>query len=183
MASDHSESHDQFHLAKQEWGPGPWQNEVDFQAWDYMGFSCIAVRHEHFGHFCGYLAVPPDHPWHGQSDEDLMGEEEGAECVDVHGGITYSALGQVYLARHKGIGSEDWCIGFDCGHSGDLMPGMEASLGRLRELTDQATLTSPSLPFWGESVYRTLSYVRYQVNRMAHQAYRATKLKEIRNGK
>jgi hypothetical protein len=69
-------------LAK--FGPGPWVEEPDRIEWRIDGVPCLMVRNESGGHWCGYAAVAPGHPWHGTeyNDVDLL---EG-----VHGGLTYS---------------------------------------------------------------------------------------------
>lgn len=50
----------------------------------------------------GYVVVPPGHPLHGVSYQELRG-------IDVHGGLTYSEPD-----IHNG-----WCLGFDTAHFGD----------------------------------------------------------------
>lgn len=90
---------------------GPWNNEptgpVEFE---HAGVDCRLQRGP-FGAWCGYVAIPRDHPLYG-TDATLD------ECValDVHGGVTYTGSGI--------IGNEDkFVIGFDCAHCGDLVPG------------------------------------------------------------
>ena len=63
------------------------------------------VGHNGMGVRCGYVAVPPGHPWHGRDTADL-------EAVEVHGGITYSAPA-----------GGAWWVGFDCGHARDRPDG------------------------------------------------------------
>lgn len=104
----------------------------------HAGLACEVIR-TRMGHYCGYVNVPPDHPWFGldysdkvsvpQSviDRDIGPNDLGiiplfcahdvtAEAcsidlaISVHGGITY-ANGN----KDKGI----WQFGFDCAHSGD----------------------------------------------------------------
>lgn len=45
-------------------------------------FPCAIVKHESLGTLCGYIGVPPCHPWYGQ-DHDGIGR------LHVHGGLTY----------------------------------------------------------------------------------------------
>jgi hypothetical protein len=60
------------------------------------------------GYGCGYIGLPPEHPWHGKNYMELE--------VDIHGGLTYS---------NKSVGKDPadgyWWIGFDTAHSGDNM--------------------------------------------------------------
>lgn len=59
------------------------------------------------GYGCGYIGVPPEHPWYGQHYDNLHG-------VDVHGGLTYS---------DNSVGKEPadgyWWLGFDTAHYTD----------------------------------------------------------------
>lgn len=67
---------------KSDWGAGPWQDEPDRVEWDHAGLPCLAARSPTGGNWCGYAAVPPGHPLHGQ--------DYNAVDVDVHGGLTYA---------------------------------------------------------------------------------------------
>lgn len=66
------------------------------------GFKCT-IFEMYMGHLCGYLHIPRGHALWGKHYNDID--------VDVHGGLTYS--------QPEG---EDWVIGFDCAHLGDLVP-------------------------------------------------------------
>jgi hypothetical protein len=79
--------------------------------WDYRGLQCVVVRADLGGrsimkHRCGYVRVPPSHPWHGKFYDDID--------ADVHGGLTFAAIEP--CTHEDGIG---WWIGFDCAHLGD----------------------------------------------------------------
>ena len=52
------------------------------------------------GEYNGYVSLPPEHPWHGVSYDDIP--------VEIHGGLTYSRMEE---AR--------WVIGFDTCHLDD----------------------------------------------------------------
>ena len=97
------------------------------------------------GHRCGYVAIKPSHPLFGfDYDADIKSPEllqeiksstigkksiidvmcwDGestklAILIDVHGGLTYSALG--HLTSYPTIQFDKvWWLGFDCGHYGD----------------------------------------------------------------
>lgn len=96
-------------------GSGEWIDEPDSVEFEYEGFKCLISRiwkkgypnttRRFGGHLCGYVILTKDHPYFGKSsDLDL----------EVHGGITF------------GEGDEDtWMIGFDCAHSGDIVPTMD----------------------------------------------------------
>lgn len=137
------------------WASGPWDNEPDREDWIHeSGLPCMVLRHSRNGTWCGYVGVAPGHPWHEQDFMDIDAE--------VHGGPTYSAAcwgdpphGICHVPAEGGHDAR-WWIGFDCNHAWDLAPGYFA---RNPEFS----------PFDGE-VYRTLSYVRSETNRLAAQA-------------
>lgn len=70
------------------------------------GFICEVARHPESLHLCGYIHLPPEHPWYGK-DYDYVD-------ADVHGGVTFSDLGPLNL----------WKVGFDTAHVGDIIPSM-----------------------------------------------------------
>src|SRR5881397_2025724 len=104
---------------KKQWGSGPWQAEPDHVEWidEATDMPCIANRNMILGHWNGYVAIPPGHPY-----------LENKVDVKVHGGITFRGP----CNKKVGICSEQAredieFIGFDCGHCFDLSPGMEAN--------------------------------------------------------
>lgn len=70
------------------------------------------------GTLCGYVAVPPSHPWHGVPYDNID--------VSTHGGLTYSDScdddGPICHVPSPGESDEVWWVGFDCGHCYDVMP-------------------------------------------------------------
>lgn len=98
-------------------GYGDWIDEPDWVKFEYVGFNCLiarVVKREPYaneeayfgGHLCGYIFLPDNHPLHGKPIDEID--------LDCHGGITWSEL------------TDEGCmIGFDCGHSMDLIPTME----------------------------------------------------------
>lgn len=133
-------------IDKTGWGEGPWQHEPDRVEFEHAGLPCLMQRHERFGHWCGYAAVPPGHPAYGKDLDDID--------VEAHGGVTYAALcaGAICHTPKPGEPDNVWWFGFDCAHAFDLIPAM----------------THPSLRFPDEH-YRDLTYVRGQVERLAEQ--------------
>jgi hypothetical protein len=104
----------------------------------HAGLQCRVVLTS-LGHHCGYVAVPPDHPWFGldYTDEvpvpqEVIEREINIEeigiinlfctdepttdacpivlAVDVHGGLTFA---------NKFNDADLWWFGFDCAHAGD----------------------------------------------------------------
>lgn len=155
---------------KTTWGPGPWQDEPDKMQWidEATGLDCLIVRNR-LGALCGYVGVPPEHPWHGLAYGGVGEDYDNAPdaIIDVHGGLTYADACQEDVAEAEGIchvpapGRPDnvWWFGFDCAHSFDVVPGMEAR--------DRERGHAP-IRFGGET-YRTVGYVQRECRRLALQ--------------
>lgn len=121
---------------------------MEFQ---HAGLPCLLVRHARLGQWCGYAAVPPTHPLHGCSYDDVD--------VSVHGGLTYANACRGLICHVPKPGEPDnvWWFGFDCAHLWDLAPGMDATTRALGFERDR------------DDVYRDLAYVRGQTERLAEQ--------------
>lgn len=142
---------------KSDWPRGPWDDEPDKAEWrdEATGLPCLIVR-SGTGALCGYVGLPPQHPWHGASYQNL-----GAH---VHGGLTFSGPCDPAEAPETGIchvplpGESDdvWWLGFDCGHVFDRMPAFEQFPGFAG-------------CFGRESTYRDFAYIRAEVTRLAAQ--------------
>lgn len=145
----------EYRVSRAGWPAGPWDAEPEDRIeWrdDATGLPCLMVRPDH-GAWCGYVAVPPGHPWHGRDAEEVF--------ADVHGGLTYASAcgGHVCHVPRAGEPADVWWLGFDCVHSGDAAPG-HMRLDRLRALRSWET-------------YRTAAYVRGECASRAAQAHAA----------
>lgn len=80
-----------------------------------FGFDYCILEHPRMKHLLGYLAVPADHPWFRKDYNKI-------NCT-VHGGLTFAGDNDGYPYKAEG---DVWWVGFDCAHSYDRMPGMEA---------------------------------------------------------
>ena len=106
------------------------------------GFKAAVIKHNSFGHLCGYVGVDKKHSLYAKgyhqhcdclipSRDKAMkgkvgkrgvismfcydGESASMDIVfDVHGGVTYAGTDKEYPIKSK----LHW-IGFDCGHAGD----------------------------------------------------------------
>lgn len=147
---------------KGELGPsGPWTDEPDKVQWvdKATGLDALAVRNRH-GAWCGYVGVPPEHPWHGKSYD--QGPED---MIEVHGGLTFSASCREGLPEGEGVchvpypgrPANVWWFGFDCNHAWDYAPVMYG-----------ADWDDPDV------VYRDLAYVRGEVAYLAAQLAKVT---------
>src|SRR6185437_747866 len=123
---------------------GKWMTEPTESHWvdEDTGLPCFICRRNRLGHWCGYVGIPERHPHWG--DDDSSG------CIDfvVHGGVTY---GQIDPKKDKacGLDKPHWWIGFDCAHSGDMVPEWDR-------------------PGSG-NIYRDMNYVRDECLRLAKQ--------------
>jgi hypothetical protein len=141
-------------------GTGPWNDEPDKAQWvdPDTDLDCLIVRNPG-GALCGYVGVPPGHPWHGQDYDDVS--------VHVHGGLTFASRCQEGAEDGPGVchvpapgrPADVWWLGFDCAHAWDKSPIMEAALPE-------------GLKF--DNVYRTFAYVQAEVTRLAAQVRQAT---------
>jgi len=144
-------------LAK--FGPGEWMDEPDHVEFRHAGFVCLIHRNGS-GALCGYVGVPPGHPWHGKSDSDV---HSMCDEINVNGGLTYANECSPPLCHVPEPGEPEhlWWLGFDCGHCNDVSPSMvkwERDRGRER--------SSSSM---GET-YKTISYVRFDTKGLAELA-------------
>lgn len=133
--------------------PGEWHDEPDRVDFEAHGFPCILKR-AGMGAWCGYVGMPPGHPWHGTNDVD----------ADVHGGITYAARcdGEICHVSKPGQSDDVWWLGFDCNHYNDLAPAL-------------LLLDAPFYPGYdGEYLYRTVDVARQWTEQLAKQAAIAT---------
>lgn len=129
------------------WPSGPWDNEPDRLDFEHAGLPCLLNRGS-LGVWCGYAAVPPGHPLHGKSCDDVD--------VDVHGGLTYANQcdGEICHIPKPGEPDNVWWFGFDCAHCDDTAPRLLAHM--------------PSSIF-PRSAYRDLAYARHETEQLAEQ--------------
>ena len=127
---------------------GPWWDEPDRKDWEHEGFACMAKRHRRSGNWCGYVGVPPGHPWHGKAYGDIDAE--------VHGSLTYAEECQGDICHTPKAGEPEhlWWLGFDCAHCYDASPVGDEFMA------------------W-DATYRTLQYVQHETESLAQQAKEA----------
>lgn len=111
---------------------------------DFNGLTTLCLRHGSLGHWCGYVGVPSGHPLHGKGYDDIHSTAE----IDVHGGLTYAG-------DHAPTKESDgtWWFGFDCAHSGDLVPGMRSG-------------------FSVGDTYKDVEFVKAECERLAEQLWK-----------
>lgn len=149
-----------YYIPDESWGPGPWQEEKeDNILFTYKGYTCLAKRNAMYT-WNGYIALPPEHPW--------CSKDYTVIDAEVHGGLTFSD--RIVLALKSGNLPEMWWIGFDTGHARDLSPVMS---------------TWVFLPDDFVPTYKTLAYVKEQIEMLADQAeeqWKETQV-EVQNNK
>lgn len=155
---------------RSRWASGPWDDEPDKLSWidEATGLDCLIVRN-HMGGLCGYVGVPPEHPWHGVAYCEHLGEPCAEEycyehrpesLVSVHGGLTFSEFcaehgdigGSVCHVPAEGRPANVYWFGFDCAHHSDRQPGMAEYEG-----------------LSADEVYRDVAYVRAEIESLAAQ--------------
>lgn len=89
-------------------------NEGNEKLFTHRGVQCLVLRMP-MGHLNGYVSIPKDHAWSGKEYDEIMQEHKYE--VPAHGGLTFSGRG-------SSLGNEclqdNWVIGFDTAHAGDL---------------------------------------------------------------
>jgi hypothetical protein len=124
------------------------KQEGDYKKFIHRGLFCEIRRNGDLGNLCGYVTIPM---YSKLLEGSLL--EEGAidNIVSPHGGVTFNNVSK----------NGDYIIGFDCGHSGDLIPGM----AKFSSFTN--------------GVYRDMEYVENEVRQMANDIADADKTIEI----
>lgn len=154
-------------IDKTAWGDGPWTNEPDRVEWRQYGFACLALRHPRQGNWCGYVAVPPGHPWHGRYD-DMLDEE--VRPAEIHGTLTFAAGcmedGRPHRERichvpRPGESDDVWWLGFDCGHGCDYQPALVAHLRSINARCESMD---------EYEIYRDIKYVKQNCKNLARAA-------------
>jgi len=160
---------------KENWGPGPWQEEPDRVEWRSQGFVCLALRGP-MGAWCGYVGLPPGHPLHGKSGWGTGGENDDDRVseLNAHGGITYAAECAGHICHVPAPGEPDhvWWLGFDCSHAGDYSPGLNARLSRSGIRPWKPYVEPPlTVDSWldRDERYRRLDYVKDECEQLATQ--------------
>lgn len=163
--------------------PGPWMDEPDKVHWidPATDLDCLAVRNG-MGAWCGYVGLPPSHPFHGVGYGQCTRKDCGEEwcydhspggVIDVHGGLTFadscheSDEGEGHGICHvplAGRPHDVWWLGFDCAHAGDLTP------------YDAAQQAAEPFRYWYRDgdVYRDLTYIKNECTRLAAQLVAVT---------
>lgn len=95
-------------------GPGEWSGEPDRVEWKTKAGLPALILRNGSGAWCGYVAVDSSHRDYQNTHPD----------VEVHGSVTYTdkCRGAICHVPKPGEPDDVWWIGFDCAHSGDVVP-------------------------------------------------------------
>lgn len=117
------------------------EREGDELQWDYTCSNGViihcSIHRNDVKSLCGYITLTKDNSLYGVDYDNIN--------ISAHGGITYQGYNQ----------NENWVIGFDCGHYGDLTPYF---------------LLKEDFPFNSFGEYRDMEYVKSECESMAEQA-------------
>lgn len=180
-------------VEKRSWGSGPWNDEPDKMQYgdEDTGLLCLIVRNPGLGNLCGYVGVPPEHPWHGKGysetipiPEGLLDRkvdertavipllcnttniEKGEVSIDlalgVHGGITFSDK-----CRESNDSSVGICHLTEEGEEDNIW-WFGFDCGHCDDLCPGINSRLPS-HLHLLSVYRTIEYVQNEIRGLAKQ--------------
>lgn len=126
------------------------QDKIDIEYIDEeTGYFCYIKNHSVYGHLCGYVAVPKNHPLNGVEYKNITTEIKKIHGLKYNGGLTYS-----------GFVDGQWRFGFDCGHPslGDHAPGGFD----VYRIIDEG-------PGKKKSIFRDENFVRREIKKLAKQ--------------
>lgn len=98
---------------------GVWTTEPDRLEFEAHGLPCWILRMMHSGHLCGYVAVPPGHPWWGRDHETR---------AEVHGGVTFGREADGFSPCPDGELAGWWVLAF--GRPAPIRPDPDGRGGR-----------------------------------------------------
>lgn len=193
----------------------PWETEPCKLAFEAEGLPC-AMRRNRYGVWCGYVGVGEVHPLFGlptnhplklptswfEGRKGLQGAGpmdifihamSGAKSIEdncpislafeVHGGVDYA---DDHVPDQEPDGR--WWFGFDCGHAGDYLPGLD-TLGFMAEMIESMPEhvrdTMRGIMAKQANVYRDQQYVVSECQSLAAQLNAVVKVitKEHVNGR
>lgn len=121
-----------------------WEREPDIKEFEYKGYQCLIKRIPTMLFLCGYAAIPN----FIEGREDFL-----IDNLCPHGGVTLSEYPDGdYLPLLNSSGERLYWIGFDCGHSCDMIPGLDIRM-----------------VFKSEAKYRNMTYVEQEIKEMVNQ--------------
>lgn len=153
-----------------------WLKEPDLVEFVYNGYDALIVRHPDFGHLCGYVVIPQDHPLYGNNNymQDM-------NHLDVHGGITYGQFQYLTELKDNNKYKDKYLIGFDCAHTWDIQPYYDKrqvikdiQKEYVHELNDlinkfESTLGIKKDALYEKETYKNIEFVTAELKRLIDQ--------------
>jgi hypothetical protein len=138
------------------WQPGIWKTEPDLVEWRSAAvpYPLLIIRGD-VGALCGYVGVPPSHPFHGRSPRDV-----GFEF-----GINWAGPCDGYRIP-TGEPPDCWWFGFDCAHAGNYVPAIAALEQSISDLTG-APLRLMKTGFLSSGYYVDIAELRLRTEAVA----------------
>lgn len=120
---------------------------------EHLGFRWV-VAHNGLGHRCGYVRIPPGHPWHGLKPADIPAR--------AHGGLNWA----------EPAPSGSYWIGFDAMHAYDLPdPDLRLDGPGMAALNARTTAIYARYPEYDRrAAIRGRAYMEDQCRRLCEQA-------------
>lgn len=134
-------------IDKSTWDDGEWKNEQDYYYWidETTLLDCLIVR-KVLGNLCGYVGLPETNSFYGMDYKQI----ENKLTYPIHGGLTYSELGNDLIFHKTKEENNLWWVGFATSSPGDLIPNYNKSKYKARIET-----------------YKNLDYVTREVKQLA----------------
>jgi hypothetical protein len=142
---------------KKVFPPGKWMNEPDLCSWEHK-LPCLALRDMGLGIWKGFVGLDEQHPYYGQSIEELLKSPRASEAmeifVSVYGG--FSGAGRL-PPKYKEFAQNYWWIGIETSHGGDFAPLLviDTSDPNAAKMTANQT-------------YKDLRFIRKETNKLAN---------------
>ena len=102
---------------------------------EYKGIEYQSYVNTDLGHFCGYVKLPPKHPWIKILTKQKKIKLYGGNSLKVrdydklpvtcHGGLTFGE----YFAKPFNQWTKGWWIGWDYAHAGDAVASLPKNKG------------------------------------------------------
>lgn len=130
------------------WSSGPWDDEPDRIDWvdDRTGYPLLMKRNDPFGFWCGYVGLPPGHPWHGAEPAAMRDVVAVVDFVTACQTDDRPARERICHTPAPGEPDDVWWIGFACGGLMDVQPGNDALMRRWAEMRPDLDLPTLRLP-------------------------------------
>lgn len=131
----------------EKWHYGEWIEEPDLFIFQYKDYQC-EIERKAVGYLCGYVYL--------YSTDEVEGE-----FIDVHGGITFDETRNQTRA-----------IGFDCAHSGDILPSLfqnKSVLDLKKKILHLSRKKSPLLQLIEVPIYKNMEFCIEECKKIVNQ--------------